>query len=49
MDTFHTFHWGDKDEDGVWHARPENIDDVRRLQHESAARQGLEWLTASET
>ncbi|THH11027.1 hypothetical protein EW145_g935 [Phellinidium pouzarii] len=44
VDTFHTFHWGDKDASGVWRAIPENIDDVRLLLRESAARQGVEWL-----
>ena len=45
VDTFHTFHWGDKDEDGVWRAIPENIEDLRTLFRESAARQGVEWPT----
>ncbi|KAI5121401.1 hypothetical protein M0805_003173 [Coniferiporia weirii] len=47
VDTFHTFHWGDKDADGVWKAIPENIDDIRQLFRESAVRQGIEWLPTS--
>lgn len=43
VDTFHTFHWGDKDEDGVWRANPDNIEDLRELFRESAVRQGIEW------
>ncbi|KAI0317777.1 hypothetical protein OF83DRAFT_98452 [Amylostereum chailletii] len=39
VDTFHTFHWGDVDQDGVWKARPELIDDTRMLLKQSAARQ----------
>ncbi|CAL1713294.1 unnamed protein product [Somion occarium] len=42
VDTFHTFHWGDKDSDGIWRPNPANIPDVRRLLLESATRQGVE-------
>jgi len=42
VDTFHTFHWGDKDTDGVWRENPENIVDMRNLLKESAMRQRLE-------
>ncbi|KAH8114363.1 hypothetical protein DFH11DRAFT_1877670 [Phellopilus nigrolimitatus] len=47
VDTFHTFHWGDKDASGLWKAIPENIEDVRELLRESAARQGIEWVSAA--
>lgn len=47
MDTFHTFHWGDKNSDGVWRAIPENIEDVRLLFRESAARQDVPWGSLS--
>lgn len=43
VDTFHTFHWGDKGPDGVWKGNPAHIPDVRRLQAESAKRQGIAW------
>ncbi|KAA1469962.1 hypothetical protein DENSPDRAFT_654147 [Dentipellis sp. KUC8613] len=39
VDTFHTFHWGDRDEAGVWRGNHENIADVRELLRESALRQ----------
>jgi hypothetical protein len=42
VDTFHTFHWGAKDIDGVWRENPDNADDVQNLLEESAARQKLE-------
>ncbi|KIM89301.1 hypothetical protein PILCRDRAFT_2544 [Piloderma croceum F 1598] len=42
VDTFHTFHWGAKDIDGVWRENPDTTDDVRNLLKESAARQKLE-------
>ncbi|PSR74837.1 hypothetical protein PHLCEN_2v9551 [Hermanssonia centrifuga] len=45
VDTFHTFHWGDEGEDGVWRGEPRHIEDVRTLFTESAARQGLEWTS----
>ena len=43
VDTFHTFHWGEKDDQGVWSGEPRHIEDVRTLFKESAARQGLDW------
>lgn len=46
VDTFHTFHWGDKGEDGVWRGEPRHIEDVRRLLYESAERQGITWSGA---
>ncbi|CCM01884.1 uncharacterized protein FIBRA_03955 [Fibroporia radiculosa] len=50
VDTFHTFHWGDRDEDSVWRGKPEHIADVRMLLTESAQRQGVtfdaEWSIA---
>ncbi|KDQ62402.1 hypothetical protein JAAARDRAFT_30310 [Jaapia argillacea MUCL 33604] len=39
VDTMHTFHWGEKGDDGVWVTHPENIRDVRAMQKESALRQ----------
>ena len=45
VDTFHTFHWGDKDSDGKWRAIPENIADVRKLLGESAKRQNISWAS----
>jgi len=43
VDTFHTFHWGEKGKDGesAWEARPERVGAVRRLLEDSAARQGV--------
>lgn len=54
VDTFHTFHWGEKTEDGVWTANPANIADVRALLVESAERQGvvfphLDWNVDTES
>ncbi|KAJ7507229.1 hypothetical protein B0H11DRAFT_195867 [Mycena galericulata] len=43
VDTFHTFHWGDGDANGVWRAHPGIVEDVRRVLEESAARQGITW------
>ncbi|KAJ7628487.1 hypothetical protein FB45DRAFT_38832 [Roridomyces roridus] len=43
VDTFHTFHWGDRDADGVWRAHPNSVEDVRRVLAESARRQGIQW------
>jgi len=43
VDTFHTFHWGDIEPDGVWRGHRENVADVRRLLSESAKRQGLSF------
>ena len=45
VDTFHTFHWGDKGEDGVWREIPKNIADVRQLLQDSAVRQGINLTT----
>ena len=45
VDTFHTFHWGDKDSDGKWRALPENIADVRKLLGESAKRHNISWAS----
>jgi hypothetical protein len=39
VDTFHTFHWGEKSQDGVWSGNYANIADVRKLLVESADRQ----------
>jgi hypothetical protein len=39
VDTFHTFHWGDKGADGVWRGNYDNVADVRLLLQESAKRQ----------
>ncbi|KAF8440820.1 hypothetical protein L210DRAFT_3399850 [Boletus edulis BED1] len=41
VDTFHTFHWGERGEDGVWQGDHRHVADVRHLQRESANRQGL--------
>ena len=43
VDTFHAFHWGEPNEEGVWEPRPERIEDVRRLLRDSAARQGIQF------
>jgi len=43
VDTFHTFHWGDNGADGVWRGNPDNIEDVRNLLQESAARQNVDF------
>ncbi|KAH9936270.1 uncharacterized protein B0H18DRAFT_973121 [Fomitopsis serialis] len=43
VDTFHTFHWGDRDSTGAWRGNPAHIADVRALLGESARRQGVEW------
>ncbi|VDC00748.1 unnamed protein product [Peniophora sp. CBMAI 1063] len=40
VDTFHTFHWGDTQEDGVWRGDPNLVGDTRDLLRQSAARQG---------
>lgn len=48
VDTFHTFHWGEKDIDEVWTENPDNIADVRNLLKESAARQKVDlWHNPS--
>ncbi|KAG2060609.1 hypothetical protein BDR06DRAFT_979380 [Suillus hirtellus] len=41
VDTFHTFHWGERDGDNVWKANYENVADIRRLLRESAERQRI--------
>jgi len=41
VDTFHTFHWGDIDKDGVWKAHLHSIEQVQRLLLASAQRQGV--------
>ncbi|KZT73822.1 hypothetical protein DAEQUDRAFT_742906 [Daedalea quercina L-15889] len=43
VDTFHTFHWGDRGATGVWRGNPAHIADVRVLLAESARRQGVDW------
>lgn len=43
VDTFHTFHWGERGDDDVWRAHPGIVEDVRRVLAESAARQGIDW------
>ena len=47
VDTFHTFHWGDKGPDGVWLGNTGHIADVRALLAESARRQGIEWMATT--
>ncbi|EJC97894.1 uncharacterized protein FOMMEDRAFT_162234 [Fomitiporia mediterranea MF3/22] len=49
VDTFHTFHWGDKGPDGVWRAIPEHIEDVRSLFRESAKRQSVWWPSSEKS
>ncbi|KAF8558316.1 hypothetical protein OG21DRAFT_1405230 [Imleria badia] len=41
VDTFHTFHWGERGEDGVWQGDHGHVADVRHLLRESAHRQGM--------
>ncbi|KIJ62721.1 hypothetical protein HYDPIDRAFT_114413 [Hydnomerulius pinastri MD-312] len=43
VDTFHTFHWGDRGEDGIWTGDHHHVADVRHLLKESADRQGIEF------
>ncbi|KAJ3484261.1 hypothetical protein NLI96_g5762 [Meripilus lineatus] len=43
VDSFHTFHWGDRGDDGVWRGNPAHIPDVRSVLLESAQRQGIEF------
>ncbi|TFY75811.1 hypothetical protein EWM64_g8201 [Hericium alpestre] len=43
VDTFHTFHWGDRDAAGVWRGNPVNIRDVSRLLQDSAERQHVQF------
>ncbi|KAI6041382.1 hypothetical protein EDC04DRAFT_2669187 [Pisolithus marmoratus] len=48
VDTFHTFHWGDRGSDGVWKGNHHHVDDVRNLLRESAERQGVAFPTLSQ-
>ncbi|KAG8987729.1 hypothetical protein FRB90_003172 [Tulasnella sp. 427] len=41
VDSFHTFHWGDKGSDGVWRPHLNSVQDVRELQADSFKRQGM--------
>ncbi|KAJ8509531.1 hypothetical protein ONZ45_g8318 [Pleurotus djamor] len=42
VDTFHTFHWGEKDQiSGVWKGNHDHVEDIRMLLRESALRQGI--------
>lgn len=41
VDTFHTFHWGERGSDGVWRGGYHHVNDVRTLLQESANRQGV--------
>ncbi|KAL4080928.1 hypothetical protein J3A83DRAFT_4084532 [Scleroderma citrinum] len=43
VDTFHTFHWGERESDGVWRGNHHHVDDVRNLLQESATRQGVSF------
>ncbi|THH31162.1 hypothetical protein EUX98_g3021 [Antrodiella citrinella] len=43
VDTFHTFHWGDLEADGVWRGNPAHKPDVRKLLAQSAARQNVDF------
>ncbi|EGN97990.1 hypothetical protein SERLA73DRAFT_182800 [Serpula lacrymans var. lacrymans S7.3] len=47
VDTFHTFHWGDVDTDGVWTGNHGHVDDVRHLLAESGIRQGVDFNVSS--
>ncbi|KAG1834242.1 hypothetical protein EV424DRAFT_1363494 [Suillus variegatus] len=49
VDTFHTFHWGERDGDNVWKANYENVVDIRRLLRESAERQRVVFPVRNET
>ncbi|KAF7356315.1 hypothetical protein MVEN_00963800 [Mycena venus] len=42
VDTFHTYHWGDRTERG-WEPHAGIVEDTRRVLAESAARQGIDW------
>jgi hypothetical protein len=39
VDTFHTFHWGETQEDGSWKGDSRLIEDTRAVLRESAKRQ----------
>ncbi|KAG1743324.1 uncharacterized protein EDB91DRAFT_1126805 [Suillus paluster] len=41
VDSFHTFHWGERDGDDVWRANYANVADVRVLLRDSAERQRI--------
>ncbi|KAG8906638.1 hypothetical protein FRB99_006426 [Tulasnella sp. 403] len=41
VDSFHTYHWGDKGPDGVWRADPHSVEEVRRVLSDSFKRQGM--------
>ncbi|KAG8932557.1 hypothetical protein FRC02_000935 [Tulasnella sp. 418] len=41
VDSFHTFHWGDKGDDGIWRAHLDSVQDVRELLKDSFIRQGM--------
>ncbi|KAF7979672.1 hypothetical protein HWV62_41667 [Athelia sp. TMB] len=43
VDTFHTYHWGDKDMWGVWRETPGSVQDMHKLLRESAVRQHVEF------
>lgn len=43
VDTFHTYHWGKKDSEGLWAETPGSIQDMRKLLQESAMRQGVDF------
>lgn len=49
VDTFHTFHWGERGDDNVWRANYENVEDIRRLLRESAERQQIVFPVRNET
>lgn len=47
VDTFHTFHWGERGGDGIWRGDHRHVDDVRNLLQESASRQGVTFPPSS--
>ncbi|KAG2145871.1 hypothetical protein DEU56DRAFT_978911 [Suillus clintonianus] len=49
VDTFHTFHWGERDSDDVWRANYENVVDIRRMLRDSAERQRIIFPVRNET
>lgn len=48
VDTFHTFHWGERGSDGVWKGNYHHVDDVRNLLRESANRQDITFPVLTE-
>lgn len=48
VDTFHTFHWGERGSDGVWKGDYHHVDDVRNLLRESANRQDITFPVLTE-